>query len=142
MRIWRISNFADLSGTGGERASGRWHRVGTPIVYCADHPALALLEVLVHLNYDDIPRSHQWLGIDVPEDLPIETLECPSAAIDDSRALGQGWLERRATALARVASVIAPAAHNLLINPRHPDAARLQIVERIAWPFDPRLRGG
>jgi RES domain-containing protein len=48
MRIWRISNFADLSGRGGMLIDGRWNRRGTPIVYCTDHPSTALLEILVH----------------------------------------------------------------------------------------------
>lgn len=141
MLIWRISNFTDLGGIGGERASGRWHRIGTRIVYCADHPALALLEVLVHLDYDDIPKTYQWLRIDAPDALAIERVEADATDIDACRAAGQAWLERRSTALARVASVIVPAAHNILVNPRHPDATQLRIVERIPWPFDPRLRG-
>ena len=32
MVIWRIGNHADLSGAGGIRSSGRWHRRGAPVV--------------------------------------------------------------------------------------------------------------
>ena len=50
MRLWRISNRASLSGDGGLLASARWHSRGKRIVYLADHPASALLEVIVHLE--------------------------------------------------------------------------------------------
>jgi RES domain-containing protein len=58
MRLWRISNYADLSGEGGRRAEGRWHERGRPVVYLAEHAALALLETMVHLEieYEDLPR--------------------------------------------------------------------------------------
>ena len=50
MELWRISNYADLSGAGdGLLAAGRWHTRGRRIVYLADHPASALLEMLVHM---------------------------------------------------------------------------------------------
>ncbi|HXH47142.1 MAG TPA: RES family NAD+ phosphorylase [Bradyrhizobium sp.] len=52
MRIWRISNFDDLSGIGGLKTDGRWHDRGRHVVYAADHPASALLEVMVHLEID------------------------------------------------------------------------------------------
>jgi len=48
MELWRISNYADLSGGGGLQAAGRWHTRGKRIVYLADHPASAVLEMLVH----------------------------------------------------------------------------------------------
>ena len=50
MELWRISNYADLSGIGGLKAAGRWHSQGRRIVYLADHPSSALLEMLVHMD--------------------------------------------------------------------------------------------
>ena len=67
MQIWRISNYADLSGTGGKHAASRWNRVGHPIVYCADHPSTSLLETLAHIDKDDVPPSYQLLAIEVPQ---------------------------------------------------------------------------
>ena len=45
MRLWRISDFADLAGEGGLLVSGRWHSRGRRIVYLSDHPATALIEI-------------------------------------------------------------------------------------------------
>lgn len=58
MELWRISNYADLSGEGGLRAAGRWHTRGKRIVYLTDHPASALLELLAHMDRDLIPSSY------------------------------------------------------------------------------------
>jgi RES domain-containing protein len=76
MLLWRISNYADLSGEGGRRSDGRWHEQGRSVVYLAEHPALALLEVLVHLEIDpdDLPSSYQLLTVEVPDGLKIEAL--------------------------------------------------------------------
>jgi hypothetical protein len=67
MFLWRISKFADLTGKGGEVVSGRWHEKGNPIVYCADHPSTALLEMIVHLNPANIPDKYQLLKVHCPD---------------------------------------------------------------------------
>jgi RES domain-containing protein len=36
--------------------------------------------------------------------------------------------------------VIIPGEHNVLINPLHPDFARLEPTEPVPFRFDPRLR--
>ena len=56
MRLWRISNYADLAGTGGLVDNARWHSKGRRIVYLADSPASALLELLVRF---DVPVD-EW----------------------------------------------------------------------------------
>ncbi|AVT78400.1 hypothetical protein RPPS3_43380 [Rhodopseudomonas palustris] len=58
MELWRISNYADLTGTGGLRASGRWHSRGRRIVYLADHPSSAVLEMLVHMDREFLPATY------------------------------------------------------------------------------------
>ena len=64
-RLWRISNYADLSGTGGLRFHARWHTMGSLIVYCADHPAAALAEYLVHLDPEDFTEAFNLLTIEI-----------------------------------------------------------------------------
>ena len=62
MELWRISNYADLSGVGGCRRPVDGTR-GKRIVYLADHPASALLEMLVHIDRDLIPATYRLLRI-------------------------------------------------------------------------------
>jgi RES domain-containing protein len=147
MRLWRISGFADLSGEGGLRASGRWHNTGRRIVYLADHPASALLEVLVHLEVDveDFPTHYQLLAIDAPDDIAVTALDetkLPAdwrAQVAGTRARGDEWLRAGASALLRVPSAIVPVASNYLLNPAHADASRLSVTGIVRAPFDPRL---
>lgn len=148
MKYWRISNYADLSGRGGIRAGGRWHSPGRPIVYLAEHPASALLEVLVHLDLDSVdslPVGYQLLEVGVSGRSPV--LGLPPSILssdwrDDSgatRAIGDAWLASGRSALLRVPSALVPTVANYLVNPLHPDARRLSIESVVRHPFDARL---
>ena len=141
MRVWRISNFADLSGEGGLLIEGRWHFRGTPIVYCTDHPSTALLEILVHATRYTVPDYYQLLEIEVPND--IETF-APTIAMnwdrdaDETRRIGARFIADGIFALMNVPSVIMPKARNFLLNPAHSDARRIRIVETYRYPYDSR----
>lgn len=145
MRVWRISDYADLSGHGGLLAEGRWHRRGTPVVYCADHPATALLERLVHLDPEELPDSYKLLAIEVgnsdhalrmtPGDLPDDWRDNLNA----SREIGTAFFTRGEHLLAFVPSVLVPQAWNVLLNPRHRNSRQCRIVETYDRLFDTRL---
>lgn len=142
MRIWRISNFADLSGRGATLVDGRWHRRDTPVVYCADHPSTSLLEILVHATRQTVPDYFQLLEIEVPEDIQPEEPaieEDKLADLDFTRRTGMAFLSANRYALLKVPSVIMPKASNYLLNPRHPDATRVEIFAIYRYPFDSRL---
>lgn len=146
MELWRISNYADLSGVGGLRAAGRWHSQGRRIVYLADHPSSALLEMLVHMGRDLIPATYQLLRVSVPEDSAVETVsnDLPAewrSRMMVSREIGDRWLDRSTSALLQVPSAISERGTNFLLNPAHPDAAKIAVAEIIKAPFDPRLLG-
>ncbi|MET0708418.1 MAG: RES family NAD+ phosphorylase [Tardiphaga sp.] len=111
MELWRISNYADLSGIGGLRAAGRWHSQGRRIVYLADHPSSALLEMLVHMDRDLMPATYQLLRIAVPADIATETIpeELPPdwrSQTLTTREIGDRWLDRSTSGLLRVPSAI------------------------------------
>jgi RES domain-containing protein len=116
-------------------------------VYLADHPASALVEVMVHLEIDpeDLPTHYQLLGIEVPDGVAVTALaesELPDGwrqQIAVTRARGDEWLRAGATALLRLPSAIVPEATNYLLNPAHADAARISIASALSAPFDPRL---
>jgi RES domain-containing protein len=147
MRLWRISNHANLSGDGGLHAAGRWHSRGRRVVYLADHPASALIEVMVHLEIDaeDLPSHYQLLCVDVPDDMVAAVIvesEIPSTWREQTaltRARGDGWIADGTSALLRVPSAIVPAGANFLLNPAHADAARIGIASSERAAFDPRL---
>ena len=145
MRIWRISDYADLSGRGGLLADGRWHWRGIPVVYCADHPSTAMLERLVHFDQSEGPSGYRLLAIETPESAPALRIDVEQLPLDwresprQTRELGTKLLARIADLLVFVPSVLVPHARNVMLNPRHPEASACRIVETVEGLFDPRL---
>lgn len=146
LTLWRISNYADLSGKGGLEADGRWHSRGWKVAYLADSSTGALLEVLVHLQIDgeDLPDSFMLLRVSIPSSMPIAELT-PNPGVDWkydealTRKIGDEWLTSKSTALARVPSSIVTGAWNYLLNPDHPDSGRLELVAVTQEKYDQRL---
>ena len=149
MILWRLSRrpHTDLSGRSGELADGRWHTRGHPVVYCATSAALAVLEVRVHLDlpFELLPDDYVLIRLAAPDDLVLLTLAARDLPTgwhhreDLCRPLGDRWLAERQTALLRVPSAIVAVERNLLVNPRHPDARRVEVVETTPFPWDQRL---
>ena len=147
MVIWRISNHTDLSGAGGIRSSGQWHHHGAPVVYLAENPALAMLEVLVNFELapGEVPGAYMLLEVEFPDDRSIHVLDDSDLPHGwrEHRAFTQGigsdWLASRSSALLGVPSAVMPKSRNCLLNPRHPDAAAAVIKSVSGVPFDQRL---
>jgi RES domain-containing protein len=144
--LWRISRHRDLEGLGGLRASGRWHERGLPVVYLAETPAGALLEVCVHTAANDIPPSYTLLEVSVPARTSTETVDVASLPrdwaekLEKTRAIGSEWLRSVRSALLRIPSAIIPATYNILLNPGHPDSRQIQVTRLMEYPFDVRLK--
>jgi RES domain-containing protein len=145
--LWRISNYADLTGTGGLKAAGRWHNRGIPIVYLGESVALAMLETLVHFELapDEVPDSFQLLTVVTEEGIAIAQLSQDVLMADwqndqdYTRAIGDEWLMSASSALLKIPSAIIPESYNYLLNPRHVDADKIQIESVRHCPFDQRL---
>ena len=142
IEAWRVCRaaFANLSGDGAKLYGGRWNSVGLPIVYFAEHPALAVLEVRVHLDLppDLLPDDYVLMRAALPDEPPETVATMPP----DPRAFGDDWLRSVRTAVLRLPSAILPASNNLLLNPRHMRAREANIVETVPYSFDPRLWRG
>ncbi|MCY0093915.1 RES family NAD+ phosphorylase [Hoeflea ulvae] len=142
MRIWRISNYSDLSGTGGTYVAGRWNHLGRRIIYCAEHPALAMLELLVHFDPEDLPETYQLLEIDLPDTLGVEVVSVPDNWEDDpaiSRDAFEAFCDRGDAPVVSVPSIIMPHCRNFLINPLHADHSQLSVVSLETHVLDPRF---
>ena len=142
MRFWRISNYADLTGSGGKSRESRWNYSGKAVAYLADHPSTALLEILVHIDASDAPTSYLLLAIDAPDAVGIGEPTLPADWETDqglTQEIGTKFLEDGAHALLRVPSVVMPQAANYLLNPAHPDAKHIHISQSWRYPFDSRL---
>jgi RES domain-containing protein len=107
------------------------------VVYLAEHPALAVLEVRVHLDVplELLPDDYVLVRVQLPDEAPAIVAEAQT----DPRTAGDAWLRAGDTATLRVPSVLVPFAHNVLLNPRHERAAQAEISSTTAFQFDRRL---
>jgi RES domain-containing protein len=144
--FWRISNHLDLGGWGGRKFASRWSSLGRRVVYLAESPAGAMMEVLVHLKEREggLPRIYTLLKIEAPDDLSVTQLNAIAPTdwkvrLEFTRSLGDAWLTSMETPLARISSAIIPRTWNYLLNPEHPDAKKIEVAEVIRERFDNRL---
>jgi RES domain-containing protein len=151
--VWRIAadtptyTSEDLSGAGALIQGGRWNEKGTPVVYASPSIALACLETLVHLASSGLPLNRYLVRIDVEEAVwrARQRLTSPPVgwdAIPPGRVSideGQKWLSGGASVILEVPSVIVPEEFNVLINPKHPDAATLKATKIRKWTYDSRF---
>ena len=147
MFLWRISNHLSLAGDGALRTAGRWHSRGQRVVYCAQSPAAALLEILVHFEIDiqDLPVRYRLLKVEAPDNVQVERVSVDQLPADwperteVTRGLGDAWLTTGSSALLTVPSAIVPETFNVLLNPAHQEAKRIVIVHAGEHAIDPRL---
>ena len=125
MRLWRLTRAGHtaLDGAGTVRLGGRYSPPGTPVVNLASEAGLAVLVALRYVRGDPAETSKEyvlgWTEIDaVPERVPDTDEEM-------IRAFVAGWLDERRSLLAAVRSRVLPEADVVLMNPLHPDAARV-----------------
>jgi RES domain-containing protein len=110
---------------------------------------LAALEKRVHVTDPALLPPQALVEYETPDDLPQRAVELSALASDwigrelDTQKLGDQWLDATAEPLLIVPSVIMPLTNtpdrNVLINHRHPDAARIHIVRVVSFNLDPRL---
>ena len=134
MRLWRLTRAGHtaLDGAGTLKHGGRYSPPGVPVVSFASEAGLAVLVALRYLPRDPADAADDyvlgWTEIDaIPE-------RVRDADGDDAiRASVIGWLEERRSLLAAVRSQVLPEADVVLMNPLHPDAARVPLL--VTRPF-------
>ena len=149
LRLWRIvtGKHPIWSGEGARLFGQRWNPPGYPAIYTGTSFAVCLVEVLVHANRTAPPSAARYVEAIVPDDVSRETFE-PASHIgwDDlhdpsiAQAFGKAWIEQRRSALLIVPSVVTGGRDtNVIVNPDHPDAARISVGPETPATFDPRL---
>ncbi len=150
MRVYRLIRpqwlGQALTGEGARRYGSRWNPKGTPMVYTACSLSLAALETLVHFSVDTAPLDYLALTIRVPDDgverladaqLPVDWNAMPAPAA--CRAVGADWVARGESLGLVVPSVVVPSEENLLLNPLHPNFAKVALEKQEPFLFDRRL---
>jgi RES domain-containing protein len=126
-----------FDATGALYREGRWHSLGTKVLYTAEHVSLAALEILIHAGGKQIP-PRVVTTILVPEEIVAEDrgwMELP-----ESRAFGDPWVAQRRSLLLRVPSIAADKMEsNFVLNPQHADFQRIVRGESRPFQFDERF---
>lgn len=141
---WAAQAF---DGEGAKLYGGRWNSKGQLCVYTAGSEALAILEVLVHLNNRTALKQYRLFQLTLTTDdvlslrhtnLPANWQQQP-ASIDTAR-IGDDWLAQQASLALAVPSVIAPREQNILLNPAHAAyQACISTATELDFLPDPRL---
>lgn len=135
-----------MDGEGARLHGGRWNPPGLAAVYLAESRALAALEILVHAPREALRLEWRVIAVEVPEEaikiattkqLPAGWRDQPSSP--EARRFGGSWLAKAGELAMALPSVIVPQERTLLVNPRHPAAARSKAAKAERFVFDPRL---
>lgn len=135
-----------MNGEGGLHGPARWHPKGHRIVYLSSSLALCTLEMKVQ----DAGMKPRYAGfeVEVPDDVSRRMLDparlSPNwrtrAGYPACQSLGRQWLTGSGeVAILIVPSAIVPRESNYLLNPLHPDFARLTVIPLGIQDTDPRL---
>ncbi len=117
------------------------------MVYLGEGVAIATLEVLVHLPRPALlAGAYRLVRVDVPDELARDLSDAAlPPGWDDpvstaaSAPVGSAWVASGASVALRVPSAVVPFERNVLLNPAHPDMARLRFGEPAPFLFDRRL---
>ncbi len=156
MRVFRVEREkyleTTLEGIGAALTEGyRWNSLNTYLVYTAESRALATLKVSVHLDLnEDLPTDRHYVEIDIPDDITIlelKTEDLPNGwdskpPIVETQYIGDDFEKEKSAAVLKVPSSIVQQEFNYLINPNHPDAAKISVLSTYPFKFDSRLHQG
>ena len=132
MQLYRIGDERHplWDGTGAALIGGRWSSPGRQVIYASLSYGGAMLEILAHSGIGRVPTTHRYVIAEVPESVSVERYDATSLA----EAWDQ-WLSGMRSAILLVPSVVARLEWNALVNPSHPQAARITLskAERVVW---------
>lgn len=119
------------------------------MLYAAASRALACLETFMHLTPTAaFPMNRYLMELTVPADLWAARTVCDPAVHIGWDATppglvsiqwGDRWLTSGASLVAEVPSVVVPEESCVLLNPTHPDMARITVRKVRLWLYAPRM---
>ncbi|WP_153796506.1 RES family NAD+ phosphorylase [Foetidibacter luteolus] len=128
MFVYRIVKLqkrtADLSGTGAYNEGGRWNSEGVYALYTSEHEALAMLELLVHLDESELPPRMFVMTIEVDDNAPV--VQVPDSELPaDWRVPGNIVLQEKGDDIfnarqylaIKARSAVMPNSYNYILNP-------------------------
>jgi RES domain-containing protein len=156
VRLYRVTRLRDvpaaaIDGVGASAYPGRWNERHRRAVYLASRIALGLLEVIVQSGVTSL-QNYGAYPVDVPDDTitRLDRARFSSrwrtmlAGRDECRRLAEEWRASGVSLGLLVPSAVVPEAYdfeefNVVLDPTHPDFARVTLGAPIPLVIDPRL---
>ena len=147
MEVFRIHRriYPPLDGFGAGYFGGRWNPRGVRMVYASLAYEGAMLEQLARVATGTLPANRIASRIVIPDDCAVpeitETGYPNWRNAVRSRSIGAEWVESCRSVALKVPSFIAqPWGWNVILNPLHPDFARVSVAEAVDVVWDARFR--
>jgi RES domain-containing protein len=136
-----------FDGEGAFRFGGRWNSRGMRILYTAGSLSLAALEMLVHLNNEEILLSYSYATAEFDESLILSVEDFRSLPENwgnspaplELQQIGDEWARELASVVLKVPTSVLPVEFNYLINVEHSEFSRISLGFPQAFTFDERL---
>ena len=139
---------AAFDGEGAKRYGGRWNSKGVACVYLANSISLAMLEILVHVNQQNMIKNYTLFELEIPikqiqgldqSVLPQNWNTDP--APKETATIGDQWLQNTSKLALALPSCIVPMENNYLINIHHAGFKSIvQQAKQVPFEFDSRLK--
>lgn len=117
------------------------------MVYTSPSRALCTAEVAVSLPLGIVPDDYDIITISIPNEIGVQEID-PEILSERWRLLpfdhqtqliGDDFIREGLFLVMKVPSAVIPGDFNYLINPRHQDIHRVEIIQREPFSFDERL---
>lgn len=135
----------DMSGTGSKIYGGRWNVPGFAAIYTAENISLAVLEILVNTDKNNIPPLYYLIKIQLPDNLPVKVITHAGLKekwyndFEYAQYIGSNFLESGKESILKIPSAIVKEEYNFLLNPAHADFKKITIKEAVPFDLDIRL---
>jgi RES domain-containing protein len=150
MIVFRLLNHRytnGLNGEGSQLVGGRWNSPGLLLIYTSQSRSLSTAEVAVNLPLGNVPHDYDMITINIPDNIKISEIigknlpkswkTFPQSSM--ARKIGNEFIMQNKFLVMKVPSAVVPGDYNYLINPRHPDFSRIEIIKREPYEFDERF---
>ena len=150
MIVYRLLNKkygSALSGEGAKIAGGRWNSPEIEMIYTSESRSLCTAEVAVNLPIGILPKGYEMITFNIPDEmnitemnedmLPLGWKSSPFTTL--TQRFGDRFIFENKFLVMKVPSAVVPGDFNYLINPRHPDFNKIEIIKKEPYEFDERL---
>jgi RES domain-containing protein len=149
MIVYRITGKKysnDLMGTGAVMYGGRWNKKGSPVLYTGESKEIALLETIVHTPPMLAPAL-DILTLEIPDNsvtvvtadtLPENWTDYPAPTVLSE--IAEQWIISNTSIALKVPSCIIHTANNYILNCRHPDYHKVELLDCRDFHSDARLK--